>query len=164
MRRATSWARALLFVALGLAGATTALWASGAAAAPPVTPVGDWKTIDDDGKTAKSVVRIYEKDGKLYGKIVELLKSDPDSKCTECSGARKDKPIVGMVIMWDLDKDDDEWSGGRILDPENGEDYSCVIALEDGGKTLKVRGYVGLSLFGRSQRWHRVARASAPAE
>lgn len=121
------------------------------------TPVGRWKTIDDASKKEKSVVEIWEEGGKLYGKISQLLDTlpnDPNPKCVKCEGEQKDQPMIGMKIMWDLKKDGSEWSGGRILDPENGKTYKVYLALEDGGKKLKVRGYVGFSLLGRTQYWH----------
>jgi uncharacterized protein (DUF2147 family) len=134
------------------------------------SPVGYWKTIDDDGKTEKSIVQIYKKGNKLSGKIIELINPDePNPLCTECSGARFNKPVIGMVIMWDLEQDDDEWGDGRILDPDNGEEYGCTIKVVGGGKKLDVRGYIGFSLFGRTQTWLRVPApapkaAAEPAE
>ncbi len=121
------------------------------------SPVGRWKTIDDASKKEKSVVEIWEEGGKLFGKITQLLDTlpnDPNPKCVKCEGELKDQPMIGMKIMWDLKKDGSEWSGGRILDPENGKTYKVYLALEDGGKKLKVRGYVGFSLLGRTQYWH----------
>lgn len=119
------------------------------------SPVGLWKTIDDDGKTAKSHVRIFERDGVICGKVVKLLQSDPDKRCAECPGEKKDQPIVGMEIMWDLKKqpDGDEYADGKILDPDNGKVYRCKIWRE--GDTLKVRGYIAF-LF-RTQTWHLVS-------
>ncbi|HEX8697910.1 MAG TPA: DUF2147 domain-containing protein, partial [Myxococcaceae bacterium] len=81
--------------------------------------------------------------------------------CDKCEGALKNQPIIGMVILRDLKKDDDEWTGGTILDPGNGKTYKCKIAVEAGGKKLKVRGYIGMSLLGRTQHWVR-AEPAAP--
>ena len=119
------------------------------------TAVGTWKTIDDEDGKAKSNIEIYEKDGKLYGKIIKLI--DPERTiCTKCKGDKKDKPIEGMVIVWDLEqKSGTEWDGGKILDPKNGKEYKCLIELKD-ANTLKVRGFIGVSLFGRTQYWYRV--------
>ena len=73
-----------------------------------------------------------------------------------CKGDKKDKPIEGMVIVWDLEqKSGTEWDGGKILDPKNGKEYKCLIELKD-ANTLKVRGFIGVSLFGRTQYWYRV--------
>lgn len=117
---------------------------------------GKWKTIDDKSKKAKSIVEIYKKDGKAYAKVIEILdESKKGNLCTECSGKNKNQPIEGMVIINGLSKDGDEWSGGKILDPKNGKKYKCYITLEDANK-LKVRGYIGFALLGRTQYWHRV--------
>lgn len=114
------------------------------------SPIGVWKTIDDETGDAKSLVKIYERDGKLYGKIIKLFKN-PDATCDACEGEDYGAPIKGMVIMWSLEQDDDEWSGGKIFDPKKGKTYNCKIWLEDGD--LKVRGYAGP--FFRTQTWHR---------
>lgn len=136
---------------------------STSALAQAVTPVGRWTTIDDDTKKPKSVISIYEENGKLFGKIEKLYREpseDQNPVCDKCEGALKNQPILGMVIMKDLKKDDDEWTGGTILDPANGKTYKCKIAVEDGGKKLKVRGYIGMSLLGRTQHW---VKAEPPA-
>ena len=120
--------------------------------------VGRWTTIDDETGKPKSVVTIWEEGGKLFGKIEKLFRppdEDQNPLCVECDGELKDKPIVGMTILRDLEKDDDEWSGGTVLDPANGKTYSCTLEVQDGGKTLKLRGYLGISLLGRTQYWKR---------
>jgi uncharacterized protein (DUF2147 family) len=133
-----------------------ALLLTATARADAPSPVGYWVTIDDDGRTKKSIVQIYKQGDQVFGKIVRLINPpEPNPVCHRCSGKRKDKPVIGMVIIWDLERDGEKWSGGRILDPKNGKDYSCTIAVKDGGKKLEVRGYIGLSLFGRSQYWLR---------
>lgn len=119
------------------------------------TPVGVWKTIDDETGEAKSHVEIYQKDGKLYGKVIKLLKSPEDTTCDNCAGDKKDKPVIGMEIMWDLKPYDDYWSYGKILDPKSGSIYKCNLYLDKADK-LTVRGYIGFSLLGRSQEWFRV--------
>ena len=118
--------------------------------------LGRWKSIDDiTGKTV-GVIEIYEKNGKIYGKIVEILiAKDKDKMCDMCTGDDKGKPILGLVILKGLEKDGDEYSGGHILDPKQGKLYKCYITTE-GPDKLKVRGYVGFSLLGRTQYWHRV--------
>ncbi|MFA7444608.1 MAG: DUF2147 domain-containing protein [Flavobacteriaceae bacterium] len=117
---------------------------------------GKWKTIDDETGEAKSIVEIYEKDGKIYGKVVEILNpAKRNAKCKDCKGADKDKPILGLVILKGLSKDGNEWSGGQILDPNKGKTYKCIVA-PNGKDKLDVRGYVGISLIGRTQTWHRV--------
>lgn len=120
-------------------------------------PTGYWVTVDDDGKTKKSIVQISRHKGTLYGKVVKILNpKKKNARCTECSGKRKDKPVLGMVIMWGLKKDDAAtWDDGTVLDPNNGKEYSCKLELSPNGKSLEVRGYLGISLFGRTQRWLR---------
>lgn len=126
--------------------------------AQSMSPVGKWKTIDDETKQPKSIVEITEKDGKLSGKIVQLFRKpeeDQNPKCDKCEGDKKDKPILQIEILEGLTKDEDIWSGGRILDPKNGKTYKCKIKVIDGGKKLEVRGFIGFSLLGRTQVWER---------
>jgi uncharacterized protein (DUF2147 family) len=123
------------------------------------TPVGLWKTIDDDGKTAKSQVRISEQGGLLVGSIDKLLdpSSPADAKCDKCTDDRKDKPVVGLQIIRGVKAEGDGvWGGGEILDPNNGKTYKTRLTPVDGGKRLEVRGYIGAPLFGRTQSWVRV--------
>ncbi|MCL9805614.1 DUF2147 domain-containing protein [Flavobacterium amniphilum] len=118
--------------------------------------IGKWKTVDDKTGKSKSVVEVYESNGKIFGKIVEIFdETKRDRKCEKCEGADKNKPVLGMVIIRGLKKDDDEFNGGKILDPESGSMYKCSLKLE-GKDKLTVRGYMGISLIGRSQTWIRV--------
>ncbi len=120
------------------------------------TVIGKWKTIDDETGKAKSIVEIYERSGKIYGKIIDILDAEKKKNlCTNCTGDEKNKPVMGLVIIKGLVKDGDEYNAGKILDPISGKTYKCFLALE-GSDKLKVRGYIGLSLFGRTQIWHRV--------
>ncbi len=121
------------------------------------SPVGTWKTIDDKTGKEKSYVRIYEtKSGKLQGEVTKILTPGRENaKCEECDGDRKNKPIKGMVILWGLEKDGNEWSGGQILDPNSGKQYKCSMKM-NGNDILEVRGYLGISLLGRTQTWERV--------
>jgi uncharacterized protein (DUF2147 family) len=118
---------------------------------------GKWKTIDDNSGEAKSIVEIFEKDGKYYGKIVKIFlepNEDPDPVCDKCEkdDPRYNKKIIGMEIIKGLEKDHEEFSGGNILDPENGKVYRCRLWVEGGD--LMVRGYWGP--FFRTQTWKRV--------
>jgi uncharacterized protein (DUF2147 family) len=118
--------------------------------------VGKWKTIDDTTGEAKSIVEVFSKSGKIYAKVAEIL--DPANKnsvCKKCSGEDKNKPILGLTIIKGLSKDGSEYNSGEILDPNNGKSYKCALSLESKDK-LKVRGYIGFSLLGRTQYWHRV--------
>jgi uncharacterized protein (DUF2147 family) len=120
------------------------------------TVLGRWKTIDDETGKAKGIVEIYEKSGKIYGKVVDILEQENKKRgCENCSGDDKNKPILGMIIIKALSKEDAEYTNGKILDPKNGKLYKCYITLETKDK-LKVRGYIGISLFGRTQYWYRV--------
>ena len=128
------------------------------------TPVGVWQTIDDHTHQPKALVQITQHDDDtLSGKVIKGLNPNdsPDRRCTECTDDRKDQKILGMTIIKDMKKDGDSWDGGRILDPENGKSYRCEMHLEDGGQKLVVRGYIGVSLFGRSQTWIRQNDAAA---
>ena len=121
------------------------------------SPVGLWKTIDDDGKTAKSLVRISEQGGTLVGSIDKLLdpKDPGDAKCDLCRDDRKDKPVVGLQIIRGVKAEGDgTWGGGEILDPNNGKTYRTRLKPVDGGRKLEMRGYIGP--FYRSQVWLRV--------
>ena len=135
--------------------AAAALLIAGLASAQ-MTPVGLWKTIDDDGKTEKSYVRISESGGLVSGKVEKVLdpKAKPDDVCDKCSDERKDKPIVGLAIIRNAKKSgDDTWEGGDITDPNNGKVYRLRLKPLDGGKRLEVRGYIGP--FFRNQQWVR---------
>ena len=129
------------------------------AAMAQATPAGLWKTIDDKTKAEKSLVRITDAGGVYTGKVEKILSDKPDAKCTECTDARKDQPVQGMVILRDIKLDPDDktqWIGGDILDPNNGKVYKVRIRAADGGKKLEVRGYIGTPLLGRTQTWIRV--------
>lgn len=143
---------------IALAAAAFVAFMIPAAALAQATPVGLWKTIDDETKTEKSLVRITESGGVLGGKIEKLL--DPSKQndvCDKCSDERKGKPIVGLSIIRNAKPDGDDkslWTGGEILDPNNGKTYRLRLKPLDGGKQLEVRGYFGP--FFRNQTWIRV--------
>ena len=138
--------------------AALALVGASAAALAQNTPVGLWKTVDDDGKTEKSLVRITDSGGVLSGKIEKVFDaSKSDAKCDECKDDRKGQPIMGMVILKNVKQDADDkelWTGGEILDPNNGKTYKTRLKPEDGGRKLQMRGYIGP--FYRTQTWIRV--------
>jgi uncharacterized protein (DUF2147 family) len=118
---------------------------------------GKWKTIDDETGKEKSIVDIYEKDGKIYGKITKLFRGpdeEQDPICDVCPGDRKNKKIIGMEIIrgMEWDDSDDRYEDGEIMDPKDGETYDCVIWRE--GDELKVRGYI--AFFYRTQTWKKV--------
>ena len=118
------------------------------------SPVGRWKTVDDETGEVKSIVRVWEENGSLKGQVEELF--DPEHPtCENCTGENKGKPITGMVVLWGLRPEDGEWTGGRALDPKNGKTYKCRLRLIGEGKKLVLRGYIGVSWIGRSQTWLR---------
>lgn len=146
-------------IASSLVLAVAAMAACGpSAGAQEFSPLGLWKTINDvDGKL-RSIVLIMEVDGELQGRIEKIFPNpdeEPNPKCNKCQGVRKDQPIVGLVFMTGLKKVGGEFTDGQILDPDDGKVYQSKMELTDGGKKLKVRGYVGMPLFGRTQTWLR---------
>ncbi len=130
--------------------------AQAAAPGPAGTPVGTWRTFDDADGTESGSVTIVERDGLLYGDVTSI--KDPAKAhaiCQACTGARKDKPVVGLEIMSGLRPDGAAWDGGEVLDPKTGQTYRCSVRLTDGGQKLVVRGFVGVAVFGRNQTWVR---------
>ena len=125
------------------------------------TPAGLWKTIDDETRKEKSLIRITESGGVFSGKLEKLLDpaTAPDAVCEKCSDDRKGKPLVGMTLVKGVRQSDGDkamWDGGEILDPNNGKTYKVRMTPAEGGKTLAVRGYIGAPLLGRTQTWFRV--------
>jgi len=116
---------------------------------------GKWKTIDDGTGKEKSIVEIYNENGKAYAKVLQVLEKGKEDKiCDLCKGDKKNKPVKGMVIINGLSQDNDEWNNGKILDPKTGKEYKCYITLVDENK-LKVRGFIGFAIIGRTQYWIR---------
>jgi len=123
------------------------------------TPAGLWKTIDDATGTERSFVRIVEVNGEFRGTVEKIFArpdDNPGHLCDKCKGDRKDKPVIGMTILWGLKDAGGTWKGGEILDPDNGKIYGCKMTLSENGKQLNVRGFIGISLIGRTQTWHRL--------
>lgn len=119
------------------------------------TIFGKWYSTNDETGKVDSVIEMYEKDGKAYAKIIEIKEpSRQKAVCELCEGANKNKPILGLEILTGLEKDGDEWSGGEILDPRNGKIYKSYIKLVKDNK-LKIRGYIGFSLLGKTKYWKR---------
>ena len=125
------------------------------------TPVGLWKTIDDETKKEKSLIRVSETGGVLTGTLEKFLDpaTKPDVVCDKCSDERKDKSILGMTLVRNVKKNANDaalWDGGDILDPNNGKVYKARLKPVDGGQKLEVRGYIGVPMIGRTQTWVRV--------
>jgi uncharacterized protein (DUF2147 family) len=140
----------------GLAMLAVALHGAPATANDPASPIGLWKTIDDKTGNARAIVRIYEQGGKLFGRIERSFTPGAENRvCEECKDERKDQPIIGLVIIRNIQSKDGEYAGGDILDPDTGTIYRCKFHLDQDGTRLIVRGYIGISLLGRSQTWQR---------
>ena len=118
--------------------------------------LGKWKTVDDETGKPLSVIEIYEKHNKIYGRVIEIYnpKNKP-TKCIKCDGEDKNKPIIGLIVIKGLTWKNNEYTNGKILDPKHGKLYKCLISFETKDK-LKVRGYFGIELLGRTQYWDRV--------
>lgn len=124
--------------------------------AQQATPEGLWQTVSDvDGKP-EAYIRIREAQGEFIGVIEQVLHPDkPDAICDKCPGERHNQPIVGLTIITGVRRDGGHYAGGKILDPDSGKLYSCILTLIDGGKRMQVRGFLGFSLLGRTQTWLR---------
>lgn len=120
------------------------------------TITGEWITVDDNTGEKRSVVEIYESEGKLYGKVVRIFTNpgeDPDPVCDKCDpeDSRYKKKVIGMEIIRNMVRSGEAYEDGDILDPEVGKVYRCKLWIEE--KKLKVRGYWGP--FYRTQTWKR---------
>ena len=116
--------------------------------------VGLWKSTEPNKVT---LIRISEDGGKVNGKVEKVLKGDvedKDAKCGKCKDDNKDKPMAGLRLLWDLQKDGDKWSGGKLLDPESGRIVNCKLELAEGGKKLLVKG--SIAMLSKTQTWSRV--------
>ncbi len=121
------------------------------------SPIGVWKTIDDETGEAKSNVQLYQENGKMYGKIIAFLRksTDPNRICDKCTDWRKGQKVMQMMIVRDMVLSGDTWKSGKILDPEKGKEYSCTMWFEKANANeMKVRGWIGP--FYRTQTWYRV--------
>ncbi|HKK88471.1 MAG TPA: DUF2147 domain-containing protein [Saprospiraceae bacterium] len=119
------------------------------------SPEGVWKTIDDNTGEARSHVEIAQSGNEIKGKVIKLLQKPEDTLCKECEGELKNKPVVGMTILWELEKYKDYWANGQIMDPESGNEYKASIWFEEDPDVLYVRGKHWTGLF-RTQKWYRV--------
>jgi len=133
-----------------------ALHAAPVCAADANSPIGLWKTFDDKTGSARAIVRVYQENGKLFGRIERSFTPGAEARvCGICTDERKNQPIIGLLIIRNMKPADGEYSGGDILDPENGSVYRCKFHLDDTGTHLIVRGFIGISLLGRTQTWQR---------
>lgn len=143
---------------LFLAAILPAVVSTPAKSSDPASPVGRWKTIDDETNAERSIVEITQIGDELQGRILKVFSRPgeaPNPLCGACEGERKDQPIVGMTFLWGLKRDGEDWASGTILDPKNGKTYDARVSLTDGGQKLRVRGFLGTPLLGRTQIWLR---------
>ena len=123
------------------------------------SPVGLWKTIDDETGRERSFIRIIVAGDTIEGTIEDIISfpgDDPEQLCRDCEGSLKDQPVIGMKIMWGLYGGGASWKDGYIVDPNNGKTYRCKLTVETDDQSMRVRGYSGISLLGRTQTWYRV--------
>jgi uncharacterized protein (DUF2147 family) len=125
------------------------------------SPAGLWKTIDDNSKKERSLIRISESGGVFSGKIEKQLDANakPDAVCDQCTDDRKNQPILGLTLIRNVKQNADDkglWDGGDVVDPDNGKIYKVRLKPIDDGKKLEVRGYIGMPMLGRTQTWIRV--------
>ncbi|MFN4770693.1 MAG: DUF2147 domain-containing protein, partial [Gemmatimonas sp.] len=126
------------------------------AAQTPPTPVGTWHTVDETTGKPRGIVEIIERNGVLTGIIRgTLVPGEPEGLCDKCPGDRRNQPITGLEMIRNVRRDGNTWGGGELLDPDNGKTYRIKLTPSPDGRTLEVRGFIGISLFGRSQTWRR---------
>ncbi len=127
--------------------------------ASDLSPIGNWKTIDDVTGKTRSILKISKSsDHTLVGEIVKIFPNPGETEnqvCSVCKGANYNKPIVGLMIMWGLKEKNGKWSGGHILDPKTGKIYRIKMEVFNNGAQLKVHGYIGVPLLGKTQIWER---------
>lgn len=134
----------VICVALLLGASSFVRWDSSADAI-----LGDWLNQEKDGK-----INVYKTGDKYYGKIT-WIKNTGKKDEKNPDPALRGKDVVGLVILKDLKFNDGVWEDGTVYDPKSGKTYSCTMKLKDGGKSLDIRGYVGISLLGRTSTWTR---------
>lgn len=121
--------------------------------------VGKWKTIDDETNAPRSIVEISETNGELHGRILQIFyrpDEKPDPVCEACEGERRGRPVIGMTFLWGLKPDGtNEWASGSVLDPKNGKIYNAKATLTEAGRKLRLRGFIGTPILGRTQIWLR---------
>ena len=146
----------LLPLLLAAAPAAPAAMATPLAAQTPPTPVGTWHTVDEKTGQPRGIVEIVERNGVLTGIIRgTLVPGEPEGLCDKCPGDRRNQPITGLEMIRNVRRDGNTWGGGELLDPDNGKTYRIKLTPSPDGRTLEVRGFIGISLFGRTQTWRR---------
>ena len=128
--------------------------------------LGYWQQINDANNQPQSIMYLsLDKNNQLVGKVVTgflVNGKPPQSTCANCPSPFTNKPILGMQILWGFTQSNDtQWAGGHILDPDKASIYRCTLTLQNDGKDLKVHGYIGIPLLGRTQIWHRLTQQQA---
>jgi uncharacterized protein (DUF2147 family) len=139
-------------------GVAAALWFVTMTLAQTPSPVGRWKVLDEKTGMVKAIVEVTEVNGELQGTVTRVFSppaASADSVCERCQGDKRNKPVVGLQILWGLKKNGDEYTGGRVLEAETGKEYRARVKVVDGGQKLQVHGFVGLSFVGRTLTWIR---------
>jgi len=142
--------KSIIILTVILCFATVSLFAEN------LSPIGYWKTIDDETGQAKSIVKIWIENNELQGKVIKLFRKPEEEQnpvCAKGSGELEGKPILGATIMRGLKDKGEWWAGGYILDPKKGKTYKCKIRVVENGEKLLVRGFIGFSFIGRTQTW-----------
>ena len=137
------------------AGAASAL----AAPASEPSAVGLWEQVDEKTGKAESWFRITEKNGVYVGAIVKIFYKpgeDTNWVCDKCEGAERNAPVLGLMLIKGMRRNGLAYEGGTIMDPRDGKVYRALMQLSPDSRNLEVRGYLGISLFGRSQTWNRL--------
>ncbi|MFM9880511.1 MAG: DUF2147 domain-containing protein [Burkholderiaceae bacterium] len=133
------------------------VWPAQAQAQVLVEPVvGLWRVANEQTGKTDALVRIYAVNGQLEGKLEAIFPApgeDPDPRCVKCEGAQHNQPKRGLVFMWGFSKIGNEYTGGRVLDPNTGSVYRAKMSVSEDGEKLMLHGYIGIPLLGRSQTW-----------
>ncbi|MCA3643357.1 MAG: DUF2147 domain-containing protein [Methylobacterium sp.] len=131
---------------------------SGGALADGPSAAGQWRQIDDRTGEIRSIITIVERSGSFHGRVTQIFPrpgEQPNPTCSACAGELRNAPVLGFPVLSGLKRDGQEYSGGTIIDPESGSTYRARMTLSEDGRKLEVRGFIGVSLFGRSQTWAR---------
>jgi uncharacterized protein (DUF2147 family) len=137
--------------------ALLSLSAVGHAAA--ASPIGLWQAVDPDSGKPTGWFAVTEHDGVYDGTLVKMFLrpgQDPNVVCSQCTDDRHNKPWLGLQIIRGMQRDGDQYDGGTILDPRDGNVYDAMMQVSADGQTLTVRGFLGISFLGRNQYWTRL--------
>jgi uncharacterized protein (DUF2147 family) len=146
--------KSIILAAVGFIGVAGLL----ARAAEP-TAVGLWEQVDDKTGKPESWFKITERNGIYTGNLVKIFfkpGEDENWVCDRCEGAERGAPVLGVALIKGMRRNGSSYENGTIMDPRDGSVYRALMQLSPDGQKLEVRGYLGISLFGRSQVWNRL--------